>query len=245
MLNKLTICLLTITAIFLLSINTVRASDTDQDGLSDEEEINIYQTDPAITDSDNDGFADGQEIKNGYSPLQKNKKLQEVDSDSDGLQDDWEIKIGTNLNNKDSDNDGYSDGTEITSGFDPLSVEGKLVAKKIQVDLKKQQLEYFFNNIKLDSFLISSGVAKMPTPKGDFTILEKVPTKHYAGANFNYPNTRWNLHFTTGKYRYYIHGAYWHNKFGQPMSHGCVNVSYANMERLYNWADKNTKVKIY
>ncbi|MFH0951427.1 MAG: L,D-transpeptidase, partial [bacterium] len=47
---------------------------------------------------------------------------------------------------------------------------------------------------------------------------------------------------TTGKYRYYIHGAYWHNNFGQPMSHGCVNVAYDNMEDLYWYAQIGTKV---
>ena len=48
--------------------------------------------------------------------------------------------------------------------------------------------------------------------------------------------------FKKGKgFNYYIHGAYWHNKFGKQMSHGCVNVSYANMEGLYQWAEKGDK----
>ena len=84
----------------------------------------------------------------------------------------------------------------------------------------------------------------MPTPVGSFTVLDKVPSKNYGGTNFSYPNTKWNLHFTTQGLRYYIHGAYWHNKFGQPMSHGCVNVSYGNMERLYNFAQAGTSVEI-
>jgi lipoprotein-anchoring transpeptidase ErfK/SrfK len=42
----------------------------------------------------------------------------------------------------------------------------------------------------------------------------------------------------------YIHGAYWHNKFGQPVSGGCVNVPYSVMEELYNWTDVGTKVTI-
>jgi len=78
-------------------------------------------------------------------------------------------------------------------------------------------------------------------------ILDKVPSKNYGGTgyNFHYPNTKWNLHFTTTKYRYYIHGAYWHDNFGHPMSHGCVNVSYENMEQLYEWADLETKLQIF
>jgi lipoprotein-anchoring transpeptidase ErfK/SrfK len=52
------------------------------------------------------------------------------------------------------------------------------------------------------------------------------------------------MHFTTRYYRYWIHGAYWHDNFGQPMSHGCVNVDYENMEPLYDWSQVGTKVII-
>ena len=60
-----------------------------------------------------------------------------------------------------------------------------------------------------------------------------------------YPNTRWNMLFKFhSKGNYYIHGAYWHNNFGKPMSHGCINVSYADIEGLYNWADIGTQIII-
>lgn len=42
--------------------------DTDNDGVTDYDERNIYQTDPLMADSDNDGFIDGIEILNGYDP---------------------------------------------------------------------------------------------------------------------------------------------------------------------------------
>ncbi|MEK7072591.1 MAG: L,D-transpeptidase, partial [Patescibacteria group bacterium] len=111
--------------------------------------------------------------------------------------------------------------------------------------LKTQNLIYLFNNKVLESFPISSGIYRLPTPKGNFKILDKVPLKNYKGVGYYYPDTKWNLHFTDyNGYRYYIHGTYWHNNFGQPMSHGCVNVSYANMEKLYNWANVGTDVEI-
>ena len=86
----------------------------------------------------------------------------------------------------------------------------------------------------------------MPTPQGEFKILAKVPSKNYGGTGFgfSYPNTKWNLHFTTRYWRYYIHGAYWHDNWGNVMSHGCVNVSYENMEPLYWWTQIGTKVVI-
>ena len=43
--------------------------DTDQDGISDYDEVTIYSTDPYTADSDNDGFQDGAEILNGYNPI--------------------------------------------------------------------------------------------------------------------------------------------------------------------------------
>ena len=113
--------------------------------------------------------------------------------------------------------------------------------KLIKINLAKQNLVYTFGDKILGNFAISSGVKKLPTPKGNFTILSKVPVKRYTGSNYDYPNTKWNLNFKSG---YYIHGAYWHNKFGQPMSHGCVNVAYENMEHLYWWAQVGTPIVI-
>jgi lipoprotein-anchoring transpeptidase ErfK/SrfK len=39
---------------------------------------------------------------------------------------------------------------------------------------------------------------------------------------------------------YSLHGAYWHNNFGHPMSHGCVNISVENAGKLYYWANPPT-----
>lgn len=216
--------------------------DTDSDGLSDTQEINIYFTDPKNSDTDSDGFSDGEEIKNKYSPLfGEKKRLIQVDSDKDYLNDAWEIILGTGLMNPDSDDDKFLDGTEVAAGYDPLDPQPNKLPKIITVTLAEQKLEYKFGEKILGSFLISSGLKNMPTPKGNFTVLSKIPVKRYAGAGYNYPNTKWNLNF---KPAYYIHGAYWHNKFGQPMSHGCVNVAYEDMEALYWWAQVGTPVII-
>ena len=43
--------------------------DSDQDGLSDADEINVYGTNPLKSDTDGDGYLDGDEVKNGYNPL--------------------------------------------------------------------------------------------------------------------------------------------------------------------------------
>ncbi len=172
--------------------------------------------------------------------------LQNLDSDNDGLIDNWELKLGLSPVDKDFDKDGYLDGEEVKWGFDPKSSYPKKVEKVIKVNLREQKLAYYFNGIKLEEFLISSGIRSLPTPRGKFEVLAKIPVKTYGGRgyNFYYPNTKWNLHFTTNNLRYYIHGTYWHSNFGRPRSHGCINVSYKTMERLYEWAQIGTKVEI-
>ncbi len=89
--------------------------DWDGDGLSNDDETNIYHTDPNNPDTDGDGLSDGEEvIKYGTDP-------NDSDSDDDGLDDKKEIEIGTDPNNPDTDGDGLSDGEEVnTYGTDPL-----------------------------------------------------------------------------------------------------------------------------
>jgi len=222
-----------------------QAVDSDNDGLSDSDESFIYFTDPTSSDTDGDGYVDGEEVALGYSPRHgDNKKLIEVDSDNDYLNDKWELLLGTGLMNPDTDGDLYLDGTEVAASYDPHNPKPVQKEKLITVDLEEQRLAYFFDGIELDSFLISSGKAYSPTPVGEFDVQRKVPLKDYVGAGYRYEDTKWNLHFTTIRLGYYIHGAFWHNNFGEPMSAGCVNVSYDNMEHLYWFAQLGTKIEI-
>ena len=130
----------------------------------------------------------------------------------------------------------------------PLLTDVPLVSiKRIDVDLSEQRLRYYFGDVEVASILISSGLRATPSPQGEFAIKRKLPLVLYRGTNrdgsiYNYPRTKWNLNFTG---RYYIHGAYWHNNFGHPMSHGCINVAYKDMEQLYNFAEVGTRVTIH
>ena len=92
-------------------------ADSDQDGLTDGDEINIYGTDPLATDSDQDGLTDGDEVF-GYSTNPNS-----ADTDHDGLTDSDEIQThGTDPNHGDTDRDGLSDTEEISSyDTDPTS----------------------------------------------------------------------------------------------------------------------------
>ena len=90
--------------------------DTDGDGLNDGDEVNIHGTDPLNPDTDGDGLTDGAEVNvHGTNPLL-------ADTDADGLTDGAEINIhGTNPLDADTDGDGLSDGDEVNvHGTDPL-----------------------------------------------------------------------------------------------------------------------------
>lgn len=145
----------------------------------------------------------------------------------------------------DTDGDGYSDEQELFSGFDPKNPEPVELPKTIKVSLKEQRLRYYTGDYLIKEVKVSTGLAKYSTPRGVFTIDKKMPSHLYAGQGYYYPNTKWNMRFKPHpKGSYYIHGAYWHNSFGKPRSHGCVNVAYKDVEALYNWAPVGTPVII-
>ncbi len=168
-----------------------------------------------------------------------------IDSDNDGLSDIQEMQLGTLLDNDDSDGDGYKDMEEIMSGYNPLnSVHGnRKVDKRIEINLSKQQLHYYFNNVRIGSYYVSTGRLSAKTPTGTFGVLRKVPVKHYLGLNVSYPNTKWNLEFKKG---YYIHSAYWHDDFGvKPRSGGCINLTVPDATQMYRFLDVGDRVIVY
>lgn len=110
--------------------------------------------------------------------------------------------------------------------------------KWIEISLDEQKLRAWEGNQLIMEFLISSG-KWAPTPKGTFNIWYKTRNQKMEGGSkvlgtyYNLPNVPHNMFFYQG---YAIHGAYWHNNFGNPMSHGCVNSPLANVASLFEWA---------
>ncbi len=101
--------------------------DDDGDGMSDEDELNLYGTDPTIADADADTDGDGMTNKDEVDIYGTNPTTADADADTDGdgVTNKNEVAIyGTDPNNADSDGDGVLDGTEIGNGMDPLTAEG-------------------------------------------------------------------------------------------------------------------------
>ena len=87
--------------------------DTDGDGLQDGDEVNVHGTDPTVADTDGDGLSDGDEVNvHGTDPTV-------ADTDGDGLSDGDEINVhGTDPANPDTDGDGLLDGLEVDAAMD-------------------------------------------------------------------------------------------------------------------------------
>ena len=95
--------------------------DSDQDGLSDAEELKLG-TDPLLADSDHDGLGDGFEVKVALDPLHPNMVCNtdaSQDSDHDGLNDCEETFLNLDKARFDTDHDLFPDRLELLSGTNP------------------------------------------------------------------------------------------------------------------------------
>ncbi len=112
----------------------------------------------------------------------------------------------------------------------------------IDINLSQQRLTAYQGQTLVLSTLISSGIAGRNTPTGRFAVRTKIPAQRMTGPGYNLPNVPWVMYFAGANA---IHGAYWHNNFGRPMSHGCVNMRISEAQWLYNWASIGTPVVVH
>ena len=121
--------------------------------------------------------------------------------------------------------------------------------KFIRVSLREQRIRAYENGKLVNTFLVSTGSWRFPTPKGEFSVLAKLPWVNYKWVysignpdNYDLGSVPYNLRVMPHKY---IHYAYWHNNFGRTMSHGCINVNLKNVKWIYRWADEGIPVLIH
>ncbi len=121
--------------------------------------------------------------------------------------------------------------------------------KRIVVDISKETLYAYDGDTLYMQEPISTGLELTPTADGVFTVFKKTPSRYMQGPipglsdqSYDLPGVPWDLYFTADGS--VIHGAYWHDHFGEPWSHGCVNLSPDNAKKLYEWADLGTPVII-
>ncbi len=113
--------------------------------------------------------------------------------------------------------------------------------KEIIVDLSDARTYAYEDGKLVRNVLSSPGLPATPTVKGSFKVQRKYVAQTMTGPGYYLPDVPYIMYFYAG---YALHGTYWHNNFGQPMSHGCVNLPTAEAEWFYNWTEVGTPVYV-
>ena len=145
----------------------------------------------------------------------------------------------------------YADAVDLFTddGVKELTKTSAATTKTIIVNLTEEMLYAYDGDVLYMKAPISTGLELTPTPAGTFKVFRKTPSRYMQGPLpgvssqvYDLPGVPWDLYFTyEGAV---IHGAYWHDNFGQKWSHGCVNLSPQIAKKLYLWADIGTQVTV-
>jgi hypothetical protein len=128
----------------------------------------------------------------------------------------------------------------------PLSPE--VADKRIEIHLDKQTFQCFEGSQKVLDTLCSTGVYLRTengkrifgTPAGKWAVTRKRPSRHMAGDDlaaadfYDLPGVPWVSYFHW--WGVSIHGTYWHNDYGKPHSHGCINVPSDVAKWVFRWS---------
>ena len=118
------------------------------------------------------------------------------------------------------------------------------IEKRVVINLTRQTLACYEGQIEVYFCRISTGakfdaegnpVDKWSTPVGAHPIYRKLMSLHMSGETTgDWPAVGWTQIFATGGVS--IHSTYWHNYFGIPRSHGCVNCAPDDAKWVWRWS---------
>lgn len=140
----------------------------------------------------------------------------------------------------------YSIATVLPANIERHVASAQDDSKWIEIDLSDQKLYAWENGNKIFEFVVSSGKPWTPTLTGEFRIWIKLRYANMKGGSkergdyYFLPNVPYVMYYDRG---YGIHGTYWHNNFGQVMSHGCVNLRTENAGQLFEWVSPSLNGK--
>ena len=117
--------------------------------------------------------------------------------------------------------------------------------KWIDVNITKQVLVAYEGKTMVYATIVSTGEAGLGDPesstatkRGIFRIhtkwLSVTMDSGIVGEQFELRDVPYVQYFEGG---YALHGAYWHDGFGRPKSHGCINLAPEDARRLFFWTD--------
>jgi lipoprotein-anchoring transpeptidase ErfK/SrfK len=124
----------------------------------------------------------------------------------------------------------------------PLSPQIPAQEKRIEVHLDEQLLMAYEGGGLVFAVRVSTGgkrlSGKYTTPTGEFLTYHKRPTRHMAAGDiassgFDLPGVPWVMYIKENGISF--HGTYWHNDYGRPRSHGCINLTPQAAKWLFRW----------
>ena len=134
------------------------------------------------------------------------------------------------------------------SEFAPISAEFPTGKKRVEVSIAEQRLWAYEGEELVMDTKVSTGIPGLPTtngiptatPQGSFNIISKMPVRHMGDGQitsdisaYELPGVPWVSYFhETGVA---FHGTYWHDNYGNEMSHGCVNMLPEEAKWLFRW----------
>ncbi len=141
----------------------------------------------------------------------------------------------------------YRHVARVTPSLTPPA--GVSASRWIEVNLDEQTLAVYQDEQLVFATVIASGVEPFWTRPGLFQIYEKKPTETMSGSTtsdrsdyYYLEDVPWTMYFDEKRA---LHGAYWHNFFGYPRSHGCINLSVGDSHWLFDWAVEGDFIYIY
>jgi lipoprotein-anchoring transpeptidase ErfK/SrfK len=124
----------------------------------------------------------------------------------------------------------------------PLSPDIPAGFKRLEVHIPEQVVIAYEMDKPVFMARVASGAkfrnGDFSTQPGHFMTFHKRPTRHMAAGNlaangYDLPGVPWICYFTESGISF--HGTYWHNNFGHPRSHGCINLTPQAAKWIYRW----------
>lgn len=111
----------------------------------------------------------------------------------------------------------------------------------IEIDISDQSLTAWQGDVAVFRTTVSTGKPNYETLPGTFHVYRMYEETRMRGEDYDTPDVPWTMYYYGG---FAIHGAYWHNNFGTPVSHGCTNMKVPEAKALFAWSEVGTRVVV-
>jgi len=127
---------------------------------------------------------------------------------------------------------------------DPSGIDGGIW---VEVSISKQTMVIFKGKTPIFRSKVSTGQPGFESPTGIFYVQRMLRhddmNGEFLGEDYFYPDVPNVMYFTDRGHA--LHGVYWHDDFGTPLSHGCVGMPLEAAEYLFSMAYVGMGMEIF